>query len=135
MSLMVGPISNVSFRAQEPVQQNIEDILSRPGAFAKPDVLTDKPVKKKHTFLNFVAGVLVTVGIIAGGVYCLKRGMDLKTIENLEGYKGMKLAKARLTNIIVKGSDYVEKGAVQLIDLATQGWDKLKGLFKSTPAA
>ena len=69
MSLMVSPISNVSFRAQEAAQPSVEDILSRPGAFAKPEPASvNQPAKKKHTFLKVLAGILIGAGVIAGGL-------------------------------------------------------------------
>ncbi len=136
MSLTVSPISNVSFRAQEAAQQNVEDILSRPGAFAKPEAV-NQPAKKKHSFLKFVAGTLITIGIVAGGLYGLKRGLNLEAVENLKDLKGMKMVKGYLTNGIVKGSEYVEKGAEFIVEQAQKGWESLKGFFKGkgTPAS
>lgn len=136
MSLTVSPISNVSFRAQEAAPQSVEDILSRPGAFAKPEAV-NQPTKKKHTFLKVAAGILITAGVIMGGLYGLKRGLNLEAVENLKDLKGMKMVKAYLTNAVVKGADYVEKGAEFIVEQAQKGWESLKGLFKGkgTPAS
>lgn len=137
MSLTVSPVSSVSFRAQEATQQSVEDILSRPGAFARPETQVSQPAKKKHTFLKTVAGILVAAGVIAGGLYGLKRGFPevFKVTENIKDLKGLDKIKAYVTTGVAKGAEYVEKGADFIIKYATKGWDKLKGLFKSKAAA
>lgn len=134
MSLSVNPVSSVSFRAQEAVQPSAEDILSRPGAFAKPETTYSQPAKKKHTFLKYVAGALITAGVLAGALYGLKRGFPevFKVTENIKDLKGFKKLKAYATTGIAKGAEYVETGADKIVKYSTKGWDKLKGLFKST---
>ena len=53
MSLMVNPLSSVSFRAQN--TESVSDIFSRPGAFTKIDIIeSDETAPKKHTFLKIV---------------------------------------------------------------------------------
>ncbi len=134
MSLSVNPISNVSFRAQEAVQPSAEDILSRPGAFTKPEPTYTQPAKKKHTFLKYVAGALITAGVLAGALYGLKKGFPevFKVTENIKDLKGFEKLKAYATTGIAKGAEYVEKGADKVVEYSTKGWDKLKGLFKGS---
>lgn len=138
MSLSVGPVSNLSFRAQEATPQNVEDILSRPGAFAKPEVPETQPVKKNnHTFLKVLAGTLIAAGIIAGGLHYLpKKFPDVfKITENIGQIKDfMPKLKAYVTTGIAKGGEYVDAGAGAIAEYATKGWEALKGLFKSKNA-
>jgi len=138
MSLMVSPVSNVSFRAQEAVSPSVEDILSRPGAFTRPEPASvNQPAKKKHTFLKVLAGILIGAGVIAGGLYGLKKGFPdvFKVTENIKDLKGLEKIKAYATTGVAKGAEYVEKFAGKIAEYATKGWDKLKGLFKSKPAS
>ena len=125
MSLTVSPISNVSYCAQQPQQQSVEDILSRPGAFAKPEVI-DAPAPKKHSLLKFFAGVLVSAGIVAGALYGLKQGFPhiFKIAENPQGIKEY------LTSGVAKGAEYVEKGADKAVELFTKGCAFVKNLFR-----
>ncbi|MBR1619992.1 hypothetical protein IJ674_08875 [bacterium] len=136
MSLSVSPVSSVSFRAQESVQPSAEDILSRPGAFAKPETTYTQPAKKKHTFLKYVAGALITAGVLAGALYGLKRGFPnvFKVTEDISKLEGgvLKKTQAYITTGVAKGAEYVEKCADKVVNYSTKGWDKLKGLFKST---
>lgn len=136
MSLSVNPVSSVSFRAQDAVQQSVEDILSRPGAFAKPETIHTQPAKKKHTFLKYLAGTLITIGVAAGALYGLKRGFPdvFKVTEDISKLEGgvLKKTQAYITTGVAKGAEYVEKGADKIVEYSVKGWDKLKGLFKST---
>lgn len=141
MSLVVSPVSKISFRAQggETVSgSNVEDILSRPGAFAKPaESIKTESSPKKHKFLKFVAGTLITAGVIAGALYGLKRGFPnvFKVTENLKDLKGTEKLKAYLTTGIAKGAEYVEMGAGWVARTCTDGWDKLLKLVRIRKAS
>jgi len=139
MSLMVNPVSSVSFRAQESAPQSAEDILSRPGAFARPEPQVNQPAKKKHTFLKTVAGILVAAGVIAGGLHYLPKKFPeiFKVTDNISKMEGGMLTKikAYLTTGVAKGAEYVGQGADFIVKYANKGWKALKGLFKSKPAS
>lgn len=136
MSLSVNPVcSNVSFRAQEAQAQNIEDILMRPGAYSRPESAApdnSSQPHKKHKILKYVAGVLVTAGVIAGALYGLKRGFPevFKVAENLKDLKGMEKFKGYLTTGVAKGAEYVEAGAQWVASTCTTGWDKFLKLIR-----
>lgn len=141
MSLMVGPVSKISFRAQGvdgAPQPTAEDILSRPGAFAKPaEPVNSETSQKKHKVLKFLAKTLITVGVVAGALYGLKRGFPnvFKVTENIKDLKGMEKIKAIFTTGIAKGAGYVEQAAGWLARTCTDGWDKLLRLVKIRKAS
>ena len=139
MSLMISPVSNVSFRAQDAASQSAEDILSRPGAFAKPAAPVNPPAKKNnHTFLKVVAGVLIAAGIIAGGLHYLPKKFPeiFKVTENIGQIDGfMKKAQAYITTGVAKGGEFVDKWAIKATEIAKNGFDKVKNLFKSKETA
>ena len=138
MSLMVGPISNVSFRAQE-APQEVEDILSRPGAFAKPAAPANQPAKKNnHTFLKVLAGTLIAAGIIAFGLHYLPKKFPeiFKVTENIGSIEGfMAKTKAYITTAIKKGGEFVDAYADKATEIAKNKWDKLSNLFKHKETA
>lgn len=120
MSLMVSPISNVSFRAQETVQPNVEDILSRPGIFAKPETTINQPSKKKHSFLKAVAGILITAGVIAGALYILPKqfGNVFKETKNIKDIESLtEKIQAYITTGVYKGGEYIDKWASNIVKL------------------
>lgn len=131
MSLMVNPLSSVSFRAQN--TESVSDIFSRPGAFTKIDIIeSDETAPKKHTFLKILAGTLVTAGVIAGALYGLKRGFPevFKVTEDIASKSGMEKFKAYLTTGITKGADYVEQGAQWLVKSCSDCWEKVSSKIK-----
>lgn len=71
--MMVSPISSVRFGNTE---SNVQDILSRPGAFSRPAEEQQAPAtqtqKKSGSFLKKVAGLVAAVAIIAGSLGALK---------------------------------------------------------------
>ncbi len=131
MSLMVSPVSKISFRSQSidsASQSTAEDILSRPGAFTKPaESANTESAPKKHKLLKYLAGALITVGVVAGALYGLKRGFPnvFKVTENIKDLKGMEKVKAFLTTGVAKGAEYVERGTGWVARTCTDGWDKL----------
>lgn len=136
MSLSVNRVcSNVSFRAQDAQAQNIEDILSRPGAYSRPESAApgnSSQPSKKHKILKFVAGVLVTAGVVAGALYGLKRGFPevFKAAENLKDLKGIEKVKGYLTTGVAKGAEYVETGAQWVARTCATGWDQFLKLIR-----
>lgn len=139
MSLMVSPVSKVSFGNGSVTQNNfteqsVDDFLSRPGAFAKPDVQDVKP--KKHKFLKFVAGALITAGVVAGALYGLRYKFPqvFDAAKSLEGLNGLEKFKGYITKGIGIGGEYVEKGATATINIFKNGWTKLSNLVKGNRA-
>lgn len=139
MSLMINPVSNVSFRAQDTAPQSTEDILSRPGAYAKPAVPANLPAKKNnHTFLKVLAGTLVAAGIIAFGLHYLPKKFPeiFKVTENIGSIEGfMAKTKAYITTAIKKGGKFVDTYADKAAEIAKNKWDKLSNLFKHKETA
>ena len=135
MSLMINPVANVSFRAQESIPQNVEDILSRPGAFARPEPVVNQPVKKNnHTFLKITAGVLIAAGIIAGGLHYLPKKFPaiFKVTENISKLEGgiIKKAQAYITTGIAKGGEHVDKWAEAASEFTSKYLNRIKNIFK-----
>ena len=139
MSLMINPVSNVSFRAQDTAPQSTEDILSRPGAYAKPTVPANQPTKKNnHTFLKVLAGTLVAAGIIAFGLHYLPKKFPeiFKVTENIGSIEGfMAKTKAYITTAIKKGGEFVDTYADKAAVIAKNNWEKLSNLFKHKETA
>lgn len=141
MSLMVNPVSNVSFKAQEAASEHKmspEEILSRPGAFAKPEPqVVDNP-PKKHKALKTFLGILVGAAALAGGLVILKHSFKdtFKVIENIKdlNLEGFEKYKTYLTSGIAKGAEYVEQAATWCATTCTSGVEKLKNLFKGDSA-
>ena len=138
MSLMISPVSNVSFRAQEAAPQSIEDILSRPGAFAKPSVAEPTAKKNKHTFLKVLGGTLIAAGIVLYGLHYLPKKFPeiFKVTENIGSIEGfMAKTKAYITTAIKKGGEFVDTYADRAAEIAEDKWGKLCNLFKHKEAA
>ncbi len=137
MSLMVSPVSHVSFKAQDvaPEQKlSSEEILSRPGAFAKPEPqVVDKP-PKKHKALKTILGIIVGTAVIAGALVGMKHYFPdtFKVVGNIKelNLKGLEKYKTYLTSGIAKGAEYVENGASWLTKQCGEGYDKLLKLLK-----
>lgn len=136
MSMMVNRVSNVSFRASAPTQ---EDFLSRPGAYSKPEqnvmpANADTP-KKKSSALKVIVGTVIAAAAILGGLYAAHKyaGKTFDAAKNFDEFKDlgyMEKAKAYVTTAIGKGGEKVEKG-VNYITTECKGlWNKL---FNSTP--
>ena len=109
MTLMISPVSKVNFCAQT---YNVQDILSRPGAFTRPaEPVINEIAPPKHKFLKFVAKTLIAVGVIAGALYGLKRGFPetFKITTNFQELQGTKKYKAYITTTVAKGAEYIEK--------------------------
>ena len=137
MSLTVNPVSHVSFRAQEDVSsKSVEEILSRPGMWAKPEeALTPQKAPKKHSFLKFVAGALITVGVVAGALYGLKTRWPkvFDAAKNLEGLKGFEKFKGLASKWVGKGGEFVES-AVTKTGAFKDNWEKLMKFVKREKA-
>lgn len=129
MSLTVSPISNVTFRAQDAQKASLEDILSRQGAFAKPEPALNAQSKKKHSFLKFLAGTLIAAAVVIGGIYALpKIFTNTFTSKNIDkSLKGMDMVKDYVKVYIAKGSDKIGEFANELTKLP--GLKQLKDLF------
>ena len=137
MSLMVSPVSHVSFKGQDvaPEQKsNIEDILSRPGAFAKPEQqIVNKP-PKKHSELKTILGIMVGAAVVAGALVGMKHAFPntFKVVKDIKGLnlEGLEKYKTYLTSSIAKGAEYVEAGATWITKQCSEGYDKLLKLLK-----
>lgn len=137
MSLLVNPVSNVSFRAQDAVAEHKltpEEILSRPGAFAKPEPQVVNKPPKKHKALKTFLGILVGAAVVAGALVALKHSFKdtFKVVENIKdlNLQGTEKYKTYLTSGIAKGAEYVEAGAGWLTKQCTDKYDKLLKFLK-----
>ena len=137
MSLMVSPVTHVSFKAQEaaPEQKlSPEEILSRPGAYTKPEPQVVNQPPKKHKTLKTILGILVGAAVIAGALVGMKHFFPdtFKVVENIKdlNLKGFEKYKTYLTSGIAKGAEYVEAGAGWLTKQCGEGYDKLLKLLK-----
>lgn len=137
MSLMVSPVSNVSFRAQDfSTEQKLspEELLSRPGAFAKPEQQIVNNPPKKHKALKVILGTVVAAAAIAGALVGLKHLAPdtFKVVENIKdlNLKGIEKYKTYLTSGIAKGAEYVEQGASKVVSFCSEGFNKLLTFLK-----
>lgn len=127
MALMINPVSSLSFKSQN--MESIEDLLSRPGAYSRPEeyVSNESSPKKKYTFLKVTAGILITAGIIAGALCGLKNAFPkvFDAEKSIEGLEGMNKFKAYITKGIANGAEKVEAGANWIVNTCKNGWDSL----------
>lgn len=142
MSLSVGQVSNVSFRAQgaesAQSQANYDEILSRRGAFDKgtEQAISNPKPKKKNTLLKVIAGTLIAAGIVVGSLYGLKAAFpNTFTKVDLSSLQGMKKFKGYFTNAVAVGAEFVQTKASWVATQATTGWDKLLKTLKIRKAA
>lgn len=135
MSLMVNPVSHVSFKAQDTAtEQNssVENILSRPGAFAKPEQQVVNKPPKKHSALKTILGIMVGAAVVAGALVGMKHYFPdtFKIVNNIKDMQGFEKYKTYLTSGIAKGAEYVETGASRLTAICAEGYDKVLKLLK-----
>ena len=135
MSLMVNPVSHVSFKAQDAATEqksSVEDILSRPGAFAKPEQQVVNKPPKKHSALKTILGIMVGAAVIAGALVGMKHYFPdtFKIVNNIKDIQGFEKYKTYLTSGIAKGAEYVETGAGWLTTKCVEGYDKVLKLLK-----
>lgn len=132
MALTINPVSCVSFKSQN--IDSIDDFLSRPGAFSRPEqiVLNDPAPKKKHSFLKAAAGILVAAGVAAGALVGLHKGFPkvFDAAKSLEGLEGMKKFNAYITTGIAKAAQAIESGASWVVDSCNNGWKSIASKFK-----
>ena len=131
MSMMVNPVSSVSFRANS--TQLPDDFLSRPGAYSMPaqEAPVQQQPKKKHTALKTIAGLVVAAAVIAGGLYfahknygeIFNEGKKYADIKNIEDF--MPRMKEYITTTIGKGGEKVEKGFNAIAETCTKYWNKI----------
>lgn len=115
---MISPVSmsNVRFYGQPEAENNI---LSRPGAFTKPEAAPAKPKKKKHTGRN----ILLTALVLAAALVTLNKTNVLKVLPKEELADAKLLKKAG--HYLSKAGEFVGKYTVDLV----------AKLFKKKPAA
>ena len=136
MSLMVSPVSRVNFRGSEAQavkpEQNIEDFLSRPGAYAKPEQTSSQKTKSKHKFLKAAAATIVAAGIVAGVLVGLHKGFPnvFDSAKSLDGLKNLKKIQAYITTGVAKGAEYIEQGADWLITETPKAFDSVLKFLK-----
>lgn len=131
MSMMVGPVSRVSFKQNQPTA---EELLSRPGAYSNPEQAvapaTQKPANK-HKTAKIILGTLAAIAVVAGSLYAAhkfapetfnaaRKFSDIKNIEKT-GEKIM----AYITTSIGKAGKVVEDGGKYVANGCTSLWNKI----------
>ncbi len=104
-------ISNVSFCSNG---MSAQDILSRPGAYTKPQEGTtvqpqQKPAHKKSGYVKKTGIVLITAAAIAGGLYALPKFFPkvFDAAKDLNGLKGFDKYKSYATTYIAKAGNWI----------------------------
>ncbi len=144
MSMMVNPVSNLSFRAQNSAVNSAEDLLNRPGAYSNPASGQTAPAAaqpaKNYKAAKIVLGALAAVAVVAGSLYAahkfapetFKAAREFKDIKNIE--KTGEKVMAYITTTIGKGGKAVEDGAKYIANGCTNLWNKVFNT-KATQAA
>ena len=131
MSIMVGPVSNVSFKQN---QMSVEDLLNRPGAYSNPEQTpAAQNPKKSHKTAKIILGTLAAILVVAGGLYAAHRfapetfnaARKFSDIKNLEGFWSK--TKAYVTTTIAKGGKAVEDGCKWVANGCKSLWNWVRG--------
>lgn len=114
-----NPVSSVRFRGMEQ-QNNIDDFLSRPGAYSAP---TANPAvqtpKKKHGFLKGLFKLVAAAVVVAGAAVAAQKFLpNVFKLEKTEGLEGWKKYAEYVTTPIAKFGKYVSDNCVAL-------WNKI----------
>lgn len=132
MSMMVNRVSNVSFKAN-----NAEEILSRPGAYAKPapapagEQNNNNPQVKKHSAAKIILRTLATAAVVAFALFAAHKwapetfnaAKKFEDIKNLEG-TGEKV-KEYVTTTIAKGGKAIEDAGIKVAEGCKNLWNKM----------
>ena len=126
MMINLNPVSAVRFRGVE-TQNNVNDFLSRPGAYSNTTTPEAQPTKKKsHKFLKTVGKLVLTAAVATAATVALRKYLpNVFKLEKTEGLTGFKKYAEYITTPIAKFGEYVKTEGLNL-------WNKV---FNKTPAA
>ena len=97
-------------------ENNFNDLLSRPGAFSRPDSVAE-PVtdKKKSGIGKKVLKLAVAAAVIAGALVALRKGLpDIFKLEKDASLTGVKKYLEYVTTGIGKAGEYISEKCVSL---------------------
>lgn len=115
MIINSNPVSAVRFRSAQP-QNNVNDFLSRPGAYSNTTTPEAQPAKKKsHKFLKAVGKLALTAAVVTAAAVALRKFLpNVFKLERTEGLTGFKKYAEYITTPIAKFGEYVKTEGLNL---------------------
>ena len=120
MMVSFNPVSNVRFRGLE--QNEINDFLSRPGAYSYPaaaPAAVQPASKKSHSFVKGLFKLVLTAAALAAAAVAAHKYMpSVFKLEKTEGLEGWKKYAEYVTTPIAQFGKYVSDNCAAL-------WNKI----------